>query len=464
MLNRFEPVVAATLVSLAVACSSDTSSPARDAPSEPTADTLTAKLQRRLGGDRTGACAAAAIIDVNVERAVVCANPESPRALDAEVAFEIGSISKTMTGALLADAVARGVLQLDDPLSMHLPHGTPLPEYDSEPIRLRHLVTHTSGLPSIPSLMPIEDPENPYAALTEAQLLGSLADVELAVAPGKHWAYSNFGFMLLSYVIARANDESLETLLSERLFGPLGMEQSFITASPRGVGVAEGHLATGRATKSWEFPPDLAGVGGVRASLEDMIRYAQAGLGEGDPEAVALLEQALSPLPSEHGAPEMGWGWLRFPLAGRAVAMHDGATGGFSSILALDRERKRGVVLLLDTSFVNVGGVEELALHLLDPDAGDLPMPRLIAQPSAELLDALTGDYRLGELAVTLRADAGALFVQAEGQPELELGYDSYGDFFPLELDALLTPRRSADGTWTFRWMQGEAVDAERLP
>ncbi|HKY37089.1 MAG TPA: serine hydrolase domain-containing protein [Polyangiaceae bacterium] len=462
MPNRFRRLAALTLAGFAAACSPNKS----PAPSDvsPTPTELTVTLERRLSGDRTGACAAAAVIDVEVERAFVCANAQSARSLDGRVAFEIGSITKTMTGFLLADLIERGMLQLDDPLAMHLPQGTPLPSYRDAPIRLRHLVTHTAGLPSIPSRMPILDPENPYAALSEAQLLASLADVELTVAPGQRWAYSNFGFMLLSYVIARTSGESLEKLLSARLFEPLGMAQSFIASPPENVAVARGHLATGSATRAWDFPVDLAGVGGVRASLEDMVRYAQAALGEGDPQAVALLERALLPLPSEHGEPAMGLGWFLLPLEGRTIAMHDGGTGGFSSLMALDRQRQRAVVLLLDTSFGNLGGVEELALHLFDPDAADLPAPRLEAQPEAALLAALSGRYRLGELLMTLRTRGGVLFVQAESQAELELGYDSYGDFFARTFDALLTPLRRADGAYTFRWTQGEVLEAERLP
>src|SRR5262249_30477127 len=150
----------------------------------------------------------------------------NPRAIDFTTAFEIGSISKTMTGFLLADLLAREALSLDDPLAMHLPPGTPVPTYQDAPILLRHLVTHTAGLPSLPPRMAVSDPANPYAALTEADLLASLADVNLTVAPGTHWAYSNFGYMLLSYVVTRTNAEGLEALLKTRLFAPLGMAQS----------------------------------------------------------------------------------------------------------------------------------------------------------------------------------------------------------------------------------------------
>ena len=431
----------------------------------PTAS-VEAKLKKRLSGDRTGGCVAAAVIGAKVESAFVCANAESARSLEAKTALEIGSITKTMTGFLLADAIARDLVQLDDPLELHLPEGTSVPHYQDAPIRLRHLVTHTSGLPSLPSRLLVEDPENPYAALTEADLLASLTDVELTSAPGQQWAYSNFGFLLLSYVLAQVNEESLEALLNARLFEPLGMAESFIESAPPGVAQAAGHLSTGSPTKAWDFPVALAGVGGVRASLNDMALYTQAVMGEGDAQVVTLLEQALTPVASEHGAPEMGLAWFLIPLGERTLAMHDGATGGFSSLLAIDKERQRGVVLLLDTSWANLGGIDELALHLLDPGAAEMRAPRLVDQPQPALLNALAGRYSVAGLELSLRAADGALFAQAEGQPEFELGYDSYGDFFPLDLDALLTPislpgdsRRSTRGRVAERYERSVCHD-----
>jgi D-alanyl-D-alanine-carboxypeptidase/D-alanyl-D-alanine-endopeptidase len=426
---------------------------------------LSSLLQPRLTGDRTGACLAAAVVGREVQRGFLCANAQSARSIDAKTVFEVGSISKTMTALLLADLLEQGSLDLDDALSMHVPQGTAVPEYDGQPIRLRHLVSHTAGLPGLPSRMRIDDPENPYAALTQAALLDSLGDVQLTAAPGTSFAYSNFGFMLLSYVVSHESGENFEALLEARLFEPLGMQQAFVAKKPEGVVVAQGHLSTGSEAPLWDFPVDLAGVGGVRASLDDMVHYVEAALGRGDAHTVALLERTLTPLASQHGQPQLGLAWFLIPVQGRTVAMHDGGTGGFSSLVLVDREADRGVVLLLDTSFANLGGVVEIGLHLLDPDSFAMPLPRLTEKPRAELLQALAGRYRLGDLTVTLRQDNGVLFALPSGQPELELAFDSYGDFFPSTFDALLTPVRAADGRQTFRWTQGGgAIEAERLP
>ena len=92
-------------------------------------------------------------------------------------------------------------------------------------------------------------------------------------------------------------------------------------------------------------------------------------------------------------------------------------------------------------------------------------MPRKVAVPDGALLDALAGRYRLeGGLGMVLRRKGVALTIQADAQPEYEMGYDSVGDFYALAFDALLRPLRMANGSYTFTWHQGGGIaKAERL-
>jgi len=164
----------------------------------------------------------------------------------------------------------------------------------------------------------------------------------------------------------------------------------------------------------------------------------------------------------------MGMNWEILSTAniasGHTIIMHGGGTGGYSSFVAFDRAAKRAAVLLSDTALTDLGGLVTLGLHLLDPSmpAG---APRLVATADAKLIDALVGRHRLqGGLGMELRHKGDALTIQADGQPEFEMGYDSAGDFYPLKFDALLRPKRKADGTYTFTWFQlGGQLEAERV-
>jgi hypothetical protein len=97
---------------------------------------LRAALEQRFQGDRTGACVAAAVIDNGTTAsAYVCANPKSQRPYDEDTAFEIGSVTKTMTAALLAEFIARDEVTLNDPISKLLSPGTTVPSFDGRDIR-----------------------------------------------------------------------------------------------------------------------------------------------------------------------------------------------------------------------------------------------------------------------------------------------------------------------------------------
>lgn len=423
---------------------------------------------QRLHGDRTGACMAVAVVERDrVARTFQCADDRDLARIGPDAAFEIGSVSKTMTATLLADLIGQGKGSLDDTLASWLPEGTVVPDYQGQPVLLRHVVTHTSGLPALPSRLGATDMAVPYAHLDEAALLASLGDAELAAAPGSRFEYSNFASMLLSYAVARRAGTDFESLLRQRLFAPLGMEGAYVDDRPEGVRAVAGHTPNTRTAPAWRFAVDLAGVGGVRATLDDMVRYVQGNLGWIDAPIRPALETTHVQLSEQ---PAMGMNWMRVPVNGRTVLMHEGGTGGFSSFVSVDPQRRRGVVILSDTSWNSIGSLGSLGLHLVD-EAFPLGKPRKAVAPEPALLEALAGEYRLqGATKMTLRPRDGRLHVQAEGQDEQAMGYDDAGDFYPLEVDAILHPQRRADGGYGFTWSQmggvvaATRIDTERTP
>ena len=420
------------------------------------ADAALAKtVAGRLHGDRTGACLAVATIDGDrIARAYVCADGgDASRRIGPESAFEIGSISKTMLGALLAELIREGKASLDDPLADYLPDGATVPQFEGEPIRLRHIVTHTSGLPAIPQGVSY-DPQNPYAGLDADTLLQALAKTTLIRAPGAQFEYSNFAAMLLSHAVARRSGEDFEALMRTRLFAPLDMDHSYIDHRPESVRAVQGHLPNTQPTPAWTFGKNLAGVGGVRATLDDMVRYVPGQMGAAHDPLLASLRLSQQPVETASGAP-MAIHWMRAELRGHTWITHEGGTGGFSAFTAFDPQTRRGAVVLSDTALHSLGGLQGLGLHLLDPKM-PLPKPRKVAKPSPGLIDALVGEYDLGgAMKMQVRRRGDALEIQAAGQEAFVMGYDDAGDFHPLAFDALLTPKPRADGRMGFIWTQG---------
>ena len=427
-------------------------------------DDVRAALEQRFKDDRTGACIAAGVIDDGtVAAAYYCADPNSPRPYDEHTAFEIGSVTKTMTAALLAEFIARGEVALSDPIAKLLPPGTPVPSFNGREITIADIVTHTSGLPAVPATYRPRDVNNPYAGATERDLLDALAATRLTREPGSKWEYSNFAVIVLSYALARRSGKDYETLLRERLLLPLGMNETYVAQRPSQVRLAQGHLPNGTPAVPWDFHPDMAGVGGVRATLPDMLRYLEGQLGTRDSAITPALEQTQKQVASVDGH-RMGMNWILSTRNGHTLISHEGGTGGYSSFAGFDRAAKRAVVLLSDTALTASGGLGSLGSHLLDPSIL-VGAPHVVATADAKLIDALVGKYRLrGGLGIELRHTVSHLAIQADGQPEFEMGYDSAGDFYPLKFDALLRPKRKADGSYAFTWFQGGAVlEAERL-
>jgi CubicO group peptidase (beta-lactamase class C family) len=417
-------------------------------------------VDQRLHGDRTGACMAVAVIEKDaVARTFACADDKDVARIDANSAFEIGSVSKTMTAALLADLIGQGKASLDDPLADYLPTGTKVPAFEGKKILLRHVVTHTSGLPALPARLGATDMNDPYVNLTEDALLASLGDATLSAAPGTKFEYSNFASMVLSYAVAHRAGEDYETLIRQRLFAPLKMDSAYIKQLPAGVRAAQGHSPNGKAVPAWNFSTNLAGVGGVRATLDDMVDYVQGELGKpavSITPALKLSQQEVSK------TPPMAMNWMLMPVAGRTVHVHEGGTGGFSSFVAFDTARQRGVVILSDTTWNSLGSLGTLGLYLVD-ESFPLGKPRKAVKPPADLLEGLAGDYRVGAMKMKLSRKDGALVIQAEGQPAYTMAYDDAGDFYPLDFDALLRPGRTSSG-YGFTWMQmGGAMAAQRV-
>ena len=427
-------------------------------------DDVQAALAQRFKDDRTGACVAAGVIDNGaIATAYYCADPKAQRPHDEHTAFEIGSVTKTMTAALLAEFIARDEVTLDDPIAKLLPPGTVVPSFNGHEITIGQIVTHASGLPGFPAGYRPRDMNNPYADATERDLLDGLASTKLTREPGSQWEYSNFAMIVLSYALAKRNGSDYETLLREHLLSPLAMNDTYVAKPPPGVHLAPGHLPGGKPASPWDFEPTMAGVGGVRATLSDMLKYLEGELGTRDSAITPALGRTQDWVATVSGH-KMAMNWNVITPRGHTYLIHEGGTGGYSSFAGFDHAAKRGVVLLSDTALTATGGLGALGLHLLDPA---IPMggPRVVATADDKLIDALVGKYRLSSgLGIELRHKDTGLTIQADGQPEFEMGFDSSGDFYPLKFDALLRPKRKADGSYAFTWFQlGGEQQAERL-
>jgi CubicO group peptidase (beta-lactamase class C family) len=252
--------------------------------------------------------------------------------LDEGSVFEIGSVTKTMTGLLVADAVLRGELspetRVTDVLGVRGPAGE---------CTIGELATHRSGLPRLPpDFDPPRLPDDPYNGYSASDLLEALADTE--VGP-KVFLYSNFAFMVLGLILGEVTGSPFPDLVRERLFEPLGMRSSGCPPPERCR--VRGYI---RAAETPWWTSEAPGAFGVGASIHDVSVYLRAHLeplptGVGEAIALATTEHAPGPNAA-------GYGWAHAD----GCWWHNGATGGSRSFVALQPDARVAVALLANSA------------------------------------------------------------------------------------------------------------------
>jgi D-alanyl-D-alanine-carboxypeptidase/D-alanyl-D-alanine-endopeptidase len=301
------------------------------------------------------------LLDANGVRRVV---PVADVPYDGRTIFEIGSITKTFTGILLAEMAERGELRLEDPVQDLLPKGVSVPARNGRQIRLVDLATHTSGLPRLPGNLAPADSANPYADYSVDRLYDFLRGHQLGRDIGERAEYSNLGAGLLGHVLALRAGKSYEALVTERILAPLGMTSTRITLSAEHRGrLAPGHSASGQEVPNWDIPT-LAGAGALRSDVDDMLKFIAASLQPPDNALGRAIRSSHEPRAVMSETAKVGLHWIvtttRF---GRTVIWHNGGTAGYRTFIGFDPERRTGVVVLSNRS----NSVDRIGMHLLDP-------------------------------------------------------------------------------------------------
>lgn len=269
--------------------------------------------------------------------------------------FEIGSISKGITGLLYQSALDRQVLTPTTTLGDVLPlSGTRV-----ENVTLASLACHHSGLPRLPrsaretwkSLRSAVTGKNPYGETLD-DLINQAKTLRVGAPRAR---YSNVGFELLGHAVAAAEGTPYRDLLTQHITAPLQLSSVHVAHHQHEV---PDTALTPVDEEGGEVEPwvgeAFAPAGGIRSDITDMATFTQALL-QGDVPGV----RALAPT-RQFGASEdqIGAGWFTTHLSAphgtvappRVVTWHNGATGGFTSWLGIDHAAGTGIVVLAVTS------------------------------------------------------------------------------------------------------------------
>ena len=369
--------------------------------------------------------------------------------LDANTVFEIGSITKTFTGSLLADMVARGEVKLDDPVANYLPKSVTVPSRNGKQITLLDLATQSSGLPRLPDNLAPADLRNPYKDYTVQKLYDFLSSYKLTRDPGEKYEYSNLGMGLLGHVLALRAGKSYETLLRERILDPLGMNDTRIELTPSmRARMAQGFDAQGTPTESWDLPT-LAGAGALKSTANDMLKFLAANLDSTSTPIGRVLAAARTPRrDTDRPGNTIGFAWHIVDLLGTSATWHNGGTGGFRTFIGMDPARSRGVIVLTNST----NNPDDIGFHILEPKVELVPPPQPVRQRTEIALDSvklmpLVGVYELSPaFRIEITREGAALFAQPTAQPKFPLFAESELEFFLKVVDAQISFVRDSAG------------------
>jgi CubicO group peptidase (beta-lactamase class C family) len=325
-----------------------------------------------------------------------------------ETRFTVGSVSKQFTAASIALLVRAGKLSLDDDVRKYVPE---LRAYDT-PVRIRHLVHHTSGMRDFWELAEIAGMRLDDGYTVNDMFAFAARQQRLNFTPGAEYRYSNTGYLALGVVVQRVTGQSLRRFADSAMFAPLGMRESLFLDDHNEIigGRAMAYEPRGDGWRINVWNNDLVGQGGVVTTLSDLQRWDEnfySGAVGGQP----FIDLLLSTEPFNNGSPNSyAFGNTVESYRGLRLVQHTGSTGGYRAALYRFPDQHTSFAMLCNASTVNTGA---MALRMADVVLRDALGPVASAAPRA------AGEQRALAQATTARPAERSVIVGRYTSAEL---------------------------------------------
>jgi CubicO group peptidase (beta-lactamase class C family) len=302
-----------------------------------------------------------------------------------QTVFQSGSMGKQFTAMGVLILAERGKLKVDDPISKYL--DVPSTWHD---IKIRHLLTHTSGLGDYPQDF---DMRRDY---TEDDIFKMVKAQPLKFAPGEKWSYSNLGFITLGVLIHKVSGQFYGDFLHDNVFVPLGMKTRIISERDIIPHRAAGYVLKDGEYKNqeWVSPSvNTTADGSLYFTVEDLAKWDEA-LEAGKLVSAATYREMWSPTKLNDGTfAEYGFGWRVSKAAnGDPLIGHGGAWQGFATVIERYPKQHLTVVALGNRAGADVTYIARRVAAMVQPELAT-PAPKLISL-KPEQLQQLAGEYR----------------------------------------------------------------------
>ncbi|MBN8753769.1 MULTISPECIES: serine hydrolase domain-containing protein [Variovorax] len=341
--------------------------------------------------------------------------PSAPRAIEPSSAeqpmFEIGSITKVFTGLLLAQAVERGDLKLDDTVGKLLAGKVEGLSAPVASVTLRQLVTHTGCMPVMADGVGGGAPlAEQFRSFDKPMFWAALARIKLtAAAPPCEGAYSNFGMALLGQLLAEHYGTSWGELVRARITEPLGMNDTVITLGDKASRMAPA-FAGDRRQPLFDMQA-YAPASALRSTAADMMTFSRAIIaGAGGPLGPAAARM-LTPLAHYEGA-WIGYAvMVRGPEGGRRTYWHAGLTEGYRTLWLIAPDTNEAIVVLSSNARAPLQPV------MLAIGKSRYPVPTTEVPIDPQRLDDYRGEFRINKTkALSFTVRGSKLLVRETGR------------------------------------------------
>lgn len=355
-----------------------------------------------------------------------------------DTAFRIGSVTKEFTATAILKLQSEGKLNVQDAICKYVPNCPA----DWHPIKIFHLLTHTSGIPNFtdfPNYLKIDT-----KPITPAQLLADFKDKPLDFKPGARFRYSNSGYEVLGYIIERVSGETYQRFLQQNIFGPLGMKESGYdrshpTAKNHAVGYVYAHDSYQPSDYVDMTVPYSAGA--LYSTVQDLYTWDRA-LEAGKVLPKPLLAEMFAPQVStgSSGNAHYGFGWFISTTFGHKEYAHEGGIQGFTCVNSWFPEQDAYVIVLDNMESEVISTVARNLAAILFEQKYELPKVRQTINLSPEELQNFAGQYQINpHLVLTITLADGQLNLQRSGQSSLPIFPESKTDFFLKVADAQIS-------------------------
>ncbi|HET6779155.1 MAG TPA: serine hydrolase domain-containing protein, partial [Gemmatimonadales bacterium] len=285
--------------------------------------------------------------------------------------YQSGSLGKQFTATVVGMLAQQGRLSLNERITRWFPEGRGA--WDS--VTVRHLLTHTSGVPDYTDSM--IDLRKDY---TEEQLVRIAAKQRLDFAAGTGWSYSNTGYLLLGVIVHRVTGRFYGDVLQELLFKPLGMGTRVISEADIVPNRAAGYRLVDDQVKNQEWvSPSLntTADGALYLTVNDLAKWAIA-LKQRRVPPVSVLDQAWTPVQlADGGMFPYGYGWDLEPQRNHRRIGHTGSWQGFKTAIYHYPDLDLSVAVLANLAEATPGPIAQGIAGILEPS---LRPPQLFNQ------------------------------------------------------------------------------------